>query len=201
MILIHPHVVGQHVPLPGRSDRAGTLDADRFRHRRHQGHSHFRTLVSWTTMTKYGRSKPNAGQDGIKRSRAETYPAMLYGVLLCDNPKEVVSLTKAKRVPKNMREFLSWARRHYRIDVTASTGERKTCGRASVGACPGGCKKFSRKGFERAFHQANVQDLWYRSKGRSSSSTTRPSFMFSSTHGPQGKQRTHAKDTLCRLRN
>ena len=40
----------------------------------------------------------------------------------------------------------SWAQRHYRIDVTASTVERKTAGLASAGTCPGGCKLFSRKG-------------------------------------------------------
>ena len=45
-----------------------------------------------------------------------------------------------------MREFLSWAQRHYRIDVTASNVERKTGGPASAGTCPGGCKEFSRKG-------------------------------------------------------
>ena len=45
-----------------------------------------------------------------------------------------------------MREFLSWAQRHYRIDVTASTVERKTGGLASAGVCPGGCKEFARKG-------------------------------------------------------
>ena len=44
-----------------------------------------------------------------------------------------------------MRDFLSWAQRHYCIDVTASTVERKTDGLASAGTCPGGCKKFSRK--------------------------------------------------------
>ena len=53
---------------------------------------------------------------------------------------------KAKSVPTNMREFLSWAQRYYRIDVTASTVERKTGGPASAGTCPGGCKEFSRKG-------------------------------------------------------
>ena len=45
-----------------------------------------------------------------------------------------------------MREFLSCAQRHYRIDVTASTVERKTGGSTSAGTCPGGCKEFSRKG-------------------------------------------------------
>ena len=45
-----------------------------------------------------------------------------------------------------MREFLSWAQRQYRIDVTASTVERKTGGPASAGACRGGCKEIFRKG-------------------------------------------------------
>ena len=50
---------------------------------------------------------------------------------------------------------------------------------------------------ESIFHQVNVQDLWYRPKGRTLSAATRPSYMFSSTHGPQGEQRTHAKKTCC----
>ena len=56
-----------------------------------------------------------------------------YGVVLRDFPKQVVSLTKAKSVPTNMRDFLSWAQRQHRIDVTASTVERKTGGLASAG--------------------------------------------------------------------
>ena len=44
-----------------------------------------------------------------------------------------------------------------------------------------------------------LQDLWYHSKGRTPSTATRPSYMFSSTHGPQVDQRTHAKDILCCL--
>ena len=71
---------------------------------------------------------------------------MLYGIVLRDYPKQVVSPAKATSVPTNMREFLSWAQRHYRIDVTASTAERKTGGPASAGACPRGCKEFSHKG-------------------------------------------------------
>ena len=50
---------------------------------------------------------------------------------LRDYLKQVESLAKANSVQANMPEFLSWARRHYRIDVTASTVERKTGGRAS----------------------------------------------------------------------
>ena len=71
---------------------------------------------------------------------------MLYGIVLRHYPKQVVSLTKAKSVPTKMCEFLFWAQRHYPIYVTASTVERKTCGPASAGTCPGGCTDFSRKG-------------------------------------------------------
>ena len=70
---------------------------------------------------------------------------LMYGVVLRDYPKQVVSLTKAKSVPTNMREFFSWAQSHYRTDVTTSTVERKTGGPASAGTCPGGCKEFSHK--------------------------------------------------------
>ena len=50
-----------------------------------------------------------------------------------------------------MREFLSWAKRHYRIDVTAATVERKTSELASAGLCPGGCKDLSHKGSNARF--------------------------------------------------
>ena len=46
-------------------------------------------------------------QAGTKSSRAERYRGMLYGIVLRDYPKQVVSLVKAKSVPANMREFLS----------------------------------------------------------------------------------------------
>ena len=85
-------------------------------------------------------------QDRSEQNVQERNVSWYAVVVLRDDPKQVVSLTKAKSVPTNMREFLSWAQRHYRIDVTASTVERKTGGLASAGACPGGCKEFSRKG-------------------------------------------------------
>ena len=84
--------------------------------------------------------------DWNKSFKSGTYRGMLYGIVLRDSPKQVVSLTKAKSVPTNMREILPWAQRHYRIDVTASTVERKTGGPVSAGACLGGCKEFSRTG-------------------------------------------------------
>ena len=71
---------------------------------------------------------------------------MLYGVVLRDYPKHIVLLGTAKTVSTNMREFLSWAQRHYRIDVASSTVERKTGVLASADACPGGCKEFSHTG-------------------------------------------------------
>ena len=74
-----------------------------------------------------------------------TYRGMLYGIVLRDYPKQVVSLAKAKSVPTNMREFLSWTQTQYRSDVTASTVERKAGAPASTRTCPGGCKDFSHK--------------------------------------------------------
>ena len=76
----------------------------------------------------------------------KTFKSRLYGVILRDYPKQVVSLTKARSVPTNIRESLTWAQRHDRIDVTSSTVERKTGGMASAGTCPGGCKEFSHRG-------------------------------------------------------
>ena len=78
-----------------------------------------------------------------KEFKSGTYRGMLYGIVLGNHPKQVVSLAKANSVSTNMRGFLSWAQRHYRIDVTTSTVDRKTGGLASAGACPGGCKDFS----------------------------------------------------------
>ena len=53
--------------------------------------------------------------------KSGTYRGMRYGIVLHDYPKQVVTLAKAKSVTTNMREFLSWAQRHCRIDVAAST--------------------------------------------------------------------------------
>ena len=81
-----------------------------------------------------------------KEFKSGTYRGMLHGLVLRDYPKQVVSLAEAKSVPTNMCEFLSWAQRHYRIDVTASTVERKTGEPTSVGPCPGGCRDFRHTG-------------------------------------------------------
>ena len=85
-----------------------------------------------------------SGRD--KEFKSGTHSGMLYGIVLRDFPKQVVSLVKAKSVLANMREFLSCAQRYYRIDVTASSVQRKTCEPTSVGPCPGGCKYFTHKG-------------------------------------------------------
>ena len=68
------------------------------------------------------------------KQRAQERNVSWYAVcfFLRDYPKQVVSL--AKFVLANMPEFLSCAQRHYRIDVTAFTVERKTGGQASQGA-------------------------------------------------------------------
>ena len=82
---------------------------------------------------------------------------MLYGIVLRDYPAQFVPLAKAKSVSANMREFLSLAQRHYRIDVTAPTVERKTGGSASAGTCPGGCKEFSHKGANAHFARSTCK--------------------------------------------
>ena len=126
----------------GRSDRAGTLDADSSAETQPLS-----TLVSWTTMTRCGRSKSITRRTGWNKTfKSGTYRVLQYGIVLRDYPKQFVSLATAKSVPTNVREFLSWAQRHYRIDVAASTVERKTSGPASAGTCPGGWKEFSREG-------------------------------------------------------
>ena len=135
----------------------------------------------WTTEADHRTGWNQTFKSGTNRG-------ILYGIVLRDFPKQVVSLTKAKSLSTNMREFLSWTQRHYRNDVTASTVERKTGGLASTGVCPTGCKEFLTKVRTR---------LWYRSKARTPSAATRPSYMFSSTQRSQGEQRTHAKDILC----
>ena len=66
--------------------------------------------------------RPITGQAN-KEYKSGICRGMLCGIALRDYPKQVVSLTKAKSVPANIREFLSGAQRHYRIDVTASTVE------------------------------------------------------------------------------
>ena len=73
-----------------------------------------------------------------KTFKSGTSRGLLYARVLRACPKQVVSMAKAKSVPTDMREFLCWAQRHYRIDVTASTEERNTGGLASAGTCPGG---------------------------------------------------------------
>ena len=81
-----------------------------------------------------------------KHFKSGTYRGMLCEIVPRDYPKQVVSLVKVKSVPANAREFLSWAQRHWRIDVAASTVERKTGEPTSVGPCPGGCKNSTHRG-------------------------------------------------------
>ena len=135
-----------------------------------------------------------------KTFKSGTYRGMLHGVVLRDYPKQVVSLAKTKKTLQSCMSF-SWAQRHDRIDVTASTVEHRTGGPTSAGAMSRWMQRVPPQRFECASYQVNVQGLWYRAKGRTSSAATRYNYMFSSTHGPQEEQRTHAKDELCRLWN
>ena len=105
---------------------------------------------------------------------------------------QVVSLTQAKSVLMNMREFLSWAQRHYRIDVTTSTVERKSGGMASAGTCPGGCEEFSLRGSNAHFARFTCKICRTARKEARHSAATRPSHIFPSTHVPQ-ERATHTR--------
>ena len=128
-----------------RSDRTDTLDSDSLRRRRHQEHSHFQ-------RPRHGRQRRtmddrNRSQDRLEQI-VQQRNVSRYEVWNCSaRLSETACITgQGKERPTNMREFLSWAQTYYRIDVTASTEERKTGGLESAGACPGGCKEFSHKG-------------------------------------------------------
>ena len=84
--------------------------------------------------------------------KSGAYRGMLYGIVIRDYPKLVVSLVEGKSVPANMREFsLSLAPRTYRIDVTAPTVETQSGEPTSAGPCPGGWKDFTHKGSNARF--------------------------------------------------
>ena len=99
---------------------------------------------SWLSETDHRTDWNNEFKSGTHRE-------MLYGIVLWDNQKQVVSLVKTKSVSANIREFFSWTHSHYRNDVTASTVERKYRESTSVGPCPDGCTDFSRKGSNARF--------------------------------------------------
>ena len=130
-----------------------------------------------------------------KGFKSGTYRGMLCWIVLRGYPKQVVSLAKAKSVPGNMREFLSWAQRHYRIDVTASTVQRTTFEPASVGPCPGGCKDFTQKGSKARFIRVTCKVCGtVRIEDRHPPRQDPASC--SHRHESQEKQCTHEKDTL-----
>ena len=131
-----------------------------------------------------------------KPFKSGTYRGMLYGIVLRDYPKQVVSLAKAKSVPTNMREFLFWAQRHHRIDVTASTVERKTGGLTSATACRG-FKEFSHKG-----SNAHSIRLTCKTSGTVRKEDRHPQRQDPATCSHRHTDhRGHAKDVLCRLWN
>ena len=129
------YMVGQQVPLPGATEQVpltptasatvDTKDTATFDARAMDDNDEL-----WTIQADH-----RTGWN--KTFKSGTYRGILYGAIFLDYPKQVVSLTKAKSVPMNMREFFSWAQRHHRIDATTSTVERKTGGMASAGTCPG----------------------------------------------------------------
>ena len=187
-------MVGQNVPLPTEANEHVPLNPTASAAVDMKNTANFNELVMndndepWATEADH-----RTGWN--KTFKRETHRGMLYGVVLRDYPKQIVSLTKAKNVPKNMREFLSWAQRHDRIDVTASTEERKTGGLASAGTCPGGCREFSRKG-------SNAHSLKVTVGNEERHPQRQDPATCSHRHTDhKGEQRIHAKDVLCRSWN
>ena len=138
-------------------------------------------------------SETNCKSGWNTRFKSGTHRGMLYGVVLRDYPKYVVSLISAGGVPANMREFLSWTHEHYRIEATISTIQRGTGEPTCVVSCPSGCKEFSRKGSKGHFVRSTCK---IRGTVRKERRTPRldPNIMFSTTHRLQGEQLTHEKD-------
>ena len=187
-VLLPPEAT-EHIPLtPTASAAVDTQSTVNFNHRVMNDNDE-----SWAAEADHRTGWNTTFKSG-------TFRGALYGIVLRDYPKQVVSLTEAKSVPTICVSFSLGHTRHCRIDETVSTVERKAGGPASAGTCPSGCKEFSHR-LECAFRQVNVQDLRYHSQRRTSSAAARSSFVFPSTHGPQEEQRTHAKTFLCRLRN
>ena len=132
-----------------------------------------------------------------KEFKNKTSRGMLYRTFLRDYPKQVKSLAKPKSVPANMREFLSLGHRDMAaLTLTASTVERTNRRAGICWSAPRSMQGFFSQWSECAFQQVDVRNLWYRSKGRASSSTTGASHMFSPTHGPHGKQRTRERHVV-----
>ena len=147
------YIVGQNVPLPTESARqtpltptasAASAAVDTKKGGIFDVHAMDDNDEPWLSETDH-----ITGWN--KEFKSGTYRSMLHGSALRDCQNQVVSLAKAKSVPANMRKFLSWAQRHYRIDVTAPTLQHKTGEPTSVGPSPGGCKDFTHKGSNARF--------------------------------------------------
>ena len=135
--------------------------------------------------------------NGTKRSRAERVVVCCMELFCAIFRNKLYRRPKQRALPTNMREFLSWAQRHYRIDVTAPTAERKTGGMTYAGTCPGGCKEFSHKGLNAQSVRLTCNICGAVRKEERHPQRQDPAAMPPWTRGPQGKQRTHAKDGLC----
>ena len=106
----------------------------------------------WMTMTTPGLKKQTTDTAGASSSRW-----IPISVLLRDYPKQNSSLTKSKKVPELMSEFLHWAQKHYRIDPATSTLEPKQPEPSSHVVCMEGRKEFSRKGSAARFIQTTCK--------------------------------------------
>ena len=198
---IFANMVGQPVPLPGEETEQVPLTPTA------SAAVDIKNTATFNDRAMYDNDEPSTTEANDRTGRNKTfksgtYRGMLYGAILLDFWKQVVSLAKAKSIPTNMREFFSWAQRHYRTDVTASTVECKTGGMASTGKCAGGCKEFSHKGSSNA-HSIMLTCKICGTVRREERHPPRqdPSTCSHRRTDHREEQRTHAKDMLRRSWN
>ena len=104
---ISAYMVGQNVPLPTEASEHVPLTPTASATVDMKNTANFNDLVMndndepWATEADH-----RTGWN--KTIKSGTYRGMMYGIVLRDYPKQVVSLAKAKSVATNMREFSSW---------------------------------------------------------------------------------------------
>ena len=193
-------MVGQHVLLPGEATEQVPLTPTA------SAAVYIKNTATFNDHVMNDNDEPSATEADHrtgwnKTFKSGTYRGMQYGIVLRDYPKQVVSLAKAKSVLANMREFLFWAQRHHRIDVTTSTVERKTGEMASAGKCRGGWKEFSDKGSNAHFARLTCKMCGTVRNEERHPQRQDPATCSHRHTDHRREQRTHAKDVQCWLWN
>ena len=126
-----------------------------------------------------------------KTFKSGTYRGMLCG-LFCAIIRNRLYHRQSKECPSQTCVSFSLGHRHYRIDVTASTVERKTGGLASAGACPGACKEVSLKS-----SNAHSIRLTCKVGGAVRKEERHPQRHDPATHTDHRRSNAHTRKTYC----